>query len=85
MASRIWKPGIRYKKAGVVCLDLRSAGAVQAGLFHAPDTPARQTLMASLDNLNHRFGRGTVAFAASGIQRVWKLRSDQKSPAYTTR
>ncbi len=83
--SCIWKDGPRYKKAGVVCLDLHRADSVQAGLFHMPDTPARQDLMARLDGLNSRYGRDTVAFAASGIQKAWKLRSDQKSSAYTTR
>lgn len=83
--SCIWKAGPRYKKAGVVCLDLHRADTVQAGLFHTPDSPAQRELMASLDMLNQRFGRGTVAYAASGIQKAWKLRSDQKSPAYTTR
>ncbi|MGV1905063.1 Y-family DNA polymerase [Agrobacterium cavarae] len=80
----IWKDGFRYKKAGVVCLDLSPSAKVQAGLFHAPDTPERQTLMASLDCLNQRYGRGTVVFAASGIQKAWSLRSEQKSSAFTT-
>jgi DNA polymerase V len=83
--SCVWKPGVRYKKAGVVCLDLHPAGNVQGGLFHTADTPARRGLMADLDNLNRRYGRGTVAFAAGGIQKAWQLRSDQRSPAYTTR
>lgn len=80
----VWKAGFRYKKAGVVCLDLHPAATVQAGLFHSPDTAPRRELMASLDALNQRYGRNTVAFAATGIQKAWKLRSDQKSPAYTT-
>lgn len=81
----IWKPGGRYKKAGVVCLDLHPAASVQAGLFHAPDTPVRQDLMASLDALNRRYGRGTVAYAATGTRKAWALRSDQRSIAYTTK
>jgi len=55
---------------------LHQAREVQAGLFHAPDPPVRLELMASLDSLNHRYGRGTVAFAASGIRKAWKLRSE---------
>ncbi|WP_165807551.1 DUF4113 domain-containing protein [Rhizobium rhizogenes] len=58
---------------------------MQAGLFHAADCQARRDLIASLAGLNHRYGRGTVAFATSGLQKAWKLRSDQKSPAYTAR
>ena len=76
--------GGRYKKAGVVCLDLHPAASVQVGLFHAPDTPVRQELMASLDALNRRYGRGTVAYEAAGTRQGWALRSDQRSPAYTT-
>lgn len=83
--SCVWKEGPRYKKAGVVCLDLHRSDAVQAGLFHAADSDVRRELMASLDGLNQRYGRGTVVFASSGIQKAWRLRSDHKSAAYTTR
>ena len=81
----IWKPGFSYKKAGVVCLDLHPAENAQAGLFHRPDSPEQQRLMAGLDALNRRYGRETVHFASSGIRRAWTLRSYQKLPAYTTR
>lgn len=33
----IWRNGYRYKKAGVMLLDLVAASRVQAGLFDAPD------------------------------------------------
>ena len=82
--AAIWRPGLRYKKAGVVFLDLRPAAAVAGGLFDRPDTPNRQRLMRALDSLNSRYGRDTVTYAASGRRRAWKLRSDQLSPRYTT-
>jgi DNA polymerase V len=81
----IWKDGPQYKKAGIVCLDLHRADVVQAGLFHAPDTAERRQLMTSLDALNHRYGRGKVAFAAAGTKQGWALRSEQRSRAFTTR
>lgn len=83
--ARLWQDGYRYKKAGVICLDLCSAEEAQPGLFHAVDSPERQVLMASLDALNSRFGRGTIAFATAGVTRSWGLRSERRSPRYTTR
>jgi DNA polymerase V len=80
----IWKQGYRYKKAGVIFLDLRPATEVQGTLFDQPDTAARKRLMRALDSLNARYGRDTVTYAASGRRRAWKLRSDQLSPRYTT-
>lgn len=83
--GRVYQAGFRYKKAGVVCLDLHKANAVQGGLFNAADTPARIELMGAIDALNKRYGRDTVAIATAGTRKAWALRSDQRSPAYTTR
>ena len=80
----IWKPGYRYKKAGVVFLDLQPAGEVLGGLFDAPDTPAKRRLMSVVDKLNSHYGRDTITYAASGRHRSWKLRSDQLSGRFTT-
>jgi DNA polymerase V len=82
--AAIWKQGYRYKKAGVIFLDLRPGTEVQGTLFDRPDTPAKKRLMRTLDSLNARYGRDTVTYAASGRRRAWKLRSDQLSPRYTT-
>jgi DNA polymerase V len=60
----IWRDGYRYKKAGVILLDLHPAAAVQEGLFDKADTPRRTALMRTVDRLNTRFGRNTVIFAA---------------------
>ena len=82
--AAIWRPGFRYKKARVIFLNLCPAAEVQGGLFDTPDTPARQRLLRVVDQLNARYGRDTITYAASGRKRAWKLRSDQRSPSYTT-
>ena len=82
--SVIWRSGYRYKKAGVMLLDLMPAARVQAGLFDAPDDPRSKARMKALDALNGRYGRETVAFAATGRARAWKLRRDLLSKRYTT-
>ncbi len=45
----------------------------------------RHRLMTSLDNLNRRFGSGTLFPAAEGIKPRWSMRRELKSPSYTTR
>jgi DNA polymerase V len=80
----MWRDGHRYKKAGVMLLDLHPAAAVQEGLFDKADDVRRVALMRTLDRLNLRFGRDTVSFATAGCRRPWKLRREFLSPCYTT-
>jgi DNA polymerase V len=82
--AAVWRDGYRYKKAGVVLLDLHPASAVQEGLFDEADNPRRVALMRTLDRLNLRFGRDTVSFAAAGCRRPWKMSREFLSLRYTT-
>jgi DNA polymerase V len=78
------RPGFRYKKAGIVFLDLIQAAHAQGGLFDAPDDAASKARIRAVNALNRRYGRDTVTFAASGRRRGWKLRNAFLSPRYTT-
>ena len=80
----IWRPGFRYKKAGVLLDALCPADTVQGAIFDRPDTPENKALMAAVDALNHKFGRDTLTWASSAPRRAWKLRSEMLSPRYTT-
>lgn len=82
--GRLWRPGFRYKKAGVMLLDLVPAARVEAGLFDRPDDARFRARMAALDGLNARFGRGTIAFGTAGERQGWTLRREFISPRYTT-
>ena len=54
-------------------------------LFPTRD-PAKSTrLMAALDAVNARFGRGTLRPLSSGLARPWGRRHARLSPRYTTR
>lgn len=78
--------GIGYKRGGVALLDLARAEDRQADLF-APATVGNPALMATLDRINRRYGRGTIGFGASGWQvaPAWGMRQHHLSPCYTTR
>ena len=80
----LWRDGYRYNKCGVILVELGTAGSVQNDLWMPGDTPKTRALMQAVDRLNAEWGRETVRVAASGIHRGWKLRSDRKSPRYTT-
>ena len=80
------RPGFRYKKAGVLALGLVPEAAAQTHLWEHPDREREQRLMATLDAVNARFGRGTLRPAATGLDagQPWRMRSENRSPDYTT-
>ena len=53
-------------------------------LFEA-DTAKRDRLMDALDAINGKFGTWTAVTATQGFRREWKLRSEMRSPAWTTK
>ena len=85
--KRIYKPGYAYKKAGVMLGSLCPENLVPVDLFtgfNEPETQRARTLMATLDEINTKMGRGTVRSAGEGIQKAWAMRSGNKSNAFTT-
>ena len=84
--DKIWKEGHRYQKAGVMLGDFFSQGVAQLNLFddNAP-RPGSEKLMAVMDQLNTREGRGTLYFAGQGTRPSWQMKREMLSPRYTTR
>jgi DNA polymerase V len=82
--ERIWCEGYGWRKAGVLLLDLGAPKTVQPSLFDAP-TPPRDGLMAAMDQINARFGRGSAGLGLARKGGQWRMRQDQLSPHYTTR
>ena len=83
----IYREGYAYKKAGVVLLDLAPVGAVTGDLFAATRVAAterRERLMAVMDGINGRWGRGTVRYLAEGLAQPWQMRRGRMTPRYTT-
>jgi DNA polymerase V len=83
--GRIFKAGYRYKKAGVVLSGISEKAKQQRGLFddRALDHKSAE-LMKVMDALNTRFGKKTVHSAAMGSTMGWAMRSENRSPHYTT-
>ncbi|WP_337883396.1 Y-family DNA polymerase [Chromobacterium haemolyticum] len=84
--ERLWRPGASYQKCGVMAWQLVDAERAQPDLFASgPDPEKGKRLMAALDAINLRMGRGTVKLLAEGLEQPWKMKQDMLSPAYTTR
>ena len=73
-------------KAGVMLDDLLSADKRPRTLFEDSQAHAkRDRLLGALDDINGRFGKFTAVPGVQGFERNWRLRSERKSPAWTTR
>jgi DNA polymerase V len=82
-AERVWRDGYAYTKAGIMLDDLIAADMRPRTLFE-DDGDKRARLMGALDEINGRFGRWTAVTASLGFKREWKLRSEMRSPSWTT-
>lgn len=85
LLGRIFREGYAYKKLGVLLMGIVPEGEIQLNLFRPAAGDARRTrLMESVDRLNGRWGRGTMQFAAAGIEKPWSMRRAHVSPRFTT-
>lgn len=87
LLDRIWRPGLSYKKAGVMAFDLVRGEAVQQALFDTRDRDRADTLMQTMDAINKKMGRETIRHAAMGLREEapWHTVFSMKSPSYTTK
>jgi len=87
--TSIYCSGYQLIKAGVMLLDISPAAVQQGELdFGNDDSPGKAKLMATMDVLNQRFGRGTVGIAGAGLpksSRVWMMKQERLSRHYTTK
>lgn len=91
LLRNIFRPGYDYTKAGVSVFNLTSDSVLQLPLFTELDqdeTDHNQTpspLMRAIDSVNITDGRDTLFFAAAGIDRKWRGKSQKTSQRFTTR
>jgi DNA polymerase V len=92
LVNTIFKPGLIYKKAGVVLGDIVPESARQGSLFDSNSSNDNLPLMLAIDNINfscppaHQLQHDSILrFAASGTNRAWKMKQEFRSPRYTTK
>ncbi|MCQ2268160.1 MAG: Y-family DNA polymerase [Bacteroidaceae bacterium] len=84
--EHIYRPGILYKKSGVIVSNIVSMNQIQGDLFDSiPNRPQRQQLMKTIDALNHRYGLKTIQLGVEGeSKQPWKVKCEHRSPNYLT-
>ena len=83
--DQLYRPGYHYQQIGVLLDGLMPREHVPLNLFDRsePD-PHRERRMQAIDQINARWGRGTIRFAAEGLGADWVMRQARRSPNYTT-
>lgn len=82
--KRIFRKGFRYKKCGLMMIDLTAKNQPQFDMFDTQDRDKQSAAMLALDRINTRWGAGTLFYAGLGIRRQWAMKRELKSPHYTT-
>ena len=82
--SKIFIPGKRYAKSGALLLNLVPEASVQTCLFPTNQRRFDSKLMATLDNINKKWGRHMVSPAISMGHTPWRMKQGFRSPNYTT-
>ena len=84
--KRLYRPGYRYAKAGVMLSEIVPAAGCQTDLFASQTiSPNSGRLMVALDAINRKMGKDSVKLASEGSSRPWRMKQGNKSPCYTTK
>jgi DNA polymerase V len=82
--QRIFVPGYKYKKAGVVVMDIVTEMPNQLNIFENSN-PKHKQLMETIDRINRETGNRSIMLAAEDPARRWKMHQEKLSPRYTTK
>ncbi|MFQ5498489.1 MAG: Y-family DNA polymerase [Candidatus Zixiibacteriota bacterium] len=82
---KIYKPGYRYIKAGVMLNKISPASQRQIDMFVPRDVEKEEQIYRSVDRINLFFGSNTIRPASCGIKQNWKMKQDFNSPRFTTK
>ncbi len=81
-----WKSNTPYKRAGVILTAIKPDKGIQQSLFDTRNRQRDNQLQQTIDNINKKTGKRTIAFLPSMPAESTKQLFDvgAKSPAYTT-
>lgn len=82
--DRIFRSGFKYSKAEVMLIDLCQPGEYTDDLFAKSQSVEATRVMTILDQINERWGRGTLRSASVPVNPEWGMRREMMSQSYTT-
>ena len=83
--ERVYREGFAYSKAEVLLLDLRQRGEFTDDMFAITQPAASEQVMGVLDQINAKWGRGTLRPGSVPSVPDWGMRREMMSQSYTTR
>jgi DNA polymerase V len=85
LGERIWRDGFPFAKASVLLNELVGEDQMQPSFLVGGDRERQMKLWETVDEFNHKLGRGTVQVLGAGLKPDWTLRVAHRSPRWTTR
>ncbi|HWW41302.1 Y-family DNA polymerase, partial [Pedobacter sp.] len=82
--SKVYTPGILFQKVEITFTGLLSEKEVQLHLFTGYKSKKYNQVANAIDDLNTRFGPGTIQTATAARQQAWAMRRKHLSRNYTT-
>jgi DNA polymerase V len=77
--------GYSYKKCGVYASEIVSDEPAQLSLFDEDhNAKKRSALMKGFDEINKKWGKGSIKMASEEFDKSWYMSQKMKSPCYTT-
>lgn len=81
--ERLFKKGVKYKRAGVIVTGLVPTDAQQLNIFES-ENPKHQSLMKVMDGINDKYGDYKLKLGNQDLERTWKMKQERLSKGYTT-
>lgn len=85
LVEKLFEPGLKYLKAGVILQGLVPNHSIQANVFFQGPPNRKKFLMEAVDNINFSHRDDMIKYLASGLTRNWKMRQALRSKRFTTR
>ena len=81
--EKLFKKGVKYKRAGVIVTGLVPTDKHQLHLFDY-ENPKHKQLMKAIDSINHKYGDYKMKLGNQDLKRTWKMKQEHLSPKFTT-
>jgi len=88
LLEQVYAKGFAFQKGGVMLTALQPAGFRQLKFWDVAGSQVRKPdkpLMLAMDRINSRFGKDTLRYACSGLEKNWEMRRGRLSPGFTTK
>ncbi|MCK5050877.1 MAG: Y-family DNA polymerase [Candidatus Cloacimonetes bacterium] len=83
--KKIYRPGYKYKKVGVMLADIMHQSKAPLDFFQPTYLDDhRKIIMDCMDSINEKMGLHKLTYASAGIKKPWQMKREQLTPSYTT-